>query len=346
MKLAIKTKAILWLGLVWLVVFTLLAMVVMFLSGCSASEPAYINLLRGTSNSTPIYVQVQENAGIVVFTHGLASDNHTPCTLAELSGKITDDDLVGLTTTQELDNKTLDASVAKGTWTNSGTWTLPPFALGGSVTLNSQVFDAGSGELVVDTDDDAAGIRVRSTQNAQTGAQLVGEHDSDNPLGGDIVMRWLGIGRNDADETIQYHGIYFQISDPTDGSEDSRYTWGAYVDGSWNDAMILTGAGVLTVDDSYGTFDDHDDAKLLKDAIKDGKKEVLEAIGVYQKKYKMDSDGMYIKDDRGNLIQVGYMVNVQDYFKLLSGGVYQNRDKIDTLELRIAELEKLLGGKE
>lgn len=44
--------------------------------------------------------------------------------------------------TQELDNKTLDSSVGKGTWTTSGTWTLPAFTMGGSVTItsSSQVF--------------------------------------------------------------------------------------------------------------------------------------------------------------------------------------------------------------
>jgi hypothetical protein len=38
--------------------------------------------------------------------------------------------------TEELDNKTLDTSVAKGTWTTSGTWTLPSLTLGGVNTLS------------------------------------------------------------------------------------------------------------------------------------------------------------------------------------------------------------------
>lgn len=37
--------------------------------------------------------------------------------------------------TEELDNKTLDSSVGKGTWTASGTWTLPAFTAGGNITL-------------------------------------------------------------------------------------------------------------------------------------------------------------------------------------------------------------------
>lgn len=41
--------------------------------------------------------------------------------------------------TEELDNKTLDSSVGKGTWTASGTWTLPAFTLGGDVQFSENV---------------------------------------------------------------------------------------------------------------------------------------------------------------------------------------------------------------
>ncbi|MBR1122108.1 hypothetical protein JQ628_11330 [Bradyrhizobium lablabi] len=50
-------------------------------------------------------------------------------TLPDASGT-----LVTLDATQELDNKTLDASVAKGTWTASGAWTIPAVTLGGTVS--------------------------------------------------------------------------------------------------------------------------------------------------------------------------------------------------------------------
>ena len=42
--------------------------------------------------------------------------------------------LATLAGTEELDNKTLDSSVGKGTWTASGTWTLPAVTLGGTVS--------------------------------------------------------------------------------------------------------------------------------------------------------------------------------------------------------------------
>lgn len=43
-----------------------------------------------------------------------------------------------LAATQEFTNKTLNASVAKGTWTASGTWTIPAVTLGGAVSGNAQ----------------------------------------------------------------------------------------------------------------------------------------------------------------------------------------------------------------
>lgn len=43
--------------------------------------------------------------------------------------------LATLAGTEELDNKTLDTAVGKGTWTASGTWTLPTITLGGDVQL-------------------------------------------------------------------------------------------------------------------------------------------------------------------------------------------------------------------
>jgi len=54
------------------------------------------------------------------------------------------DTLVNLSGTQELDNKTLDSSVAKGTWTASGTWTIPAVTLNGTVTLNGKTLSGAA----------------------------------------------------------------------------------------------------------------------------------------------------------------------------------------------------------
>lgn len=45
---------------------------------------------------------------------------------------------------KSLTNKTLNACIAKGTWTASGTWVIPALTLGGMVILNSQVFSGAA----------------------------------------------------------------------------------------------------------------------------------------------------------------------------------------------------------
>ena len=56
------------------------------------------------------------------------------------------DSFVALAATQELTNKTLASSVGKGTWTASGTWTLPAITLGGAVSGGDQAF-TGVGDM-------------------------------------------------------------------------------------------------------------------------------------------------------------------------------------------------------
>ena len=57
---------------------------------------------------------------------------------AELAGVISDE--TGSGSLVFATSPTLDAAVAKGTWTASGTWTLPAFTLGGNITLNGKSF--------------------------------------------------------------------------------------------------------------------------------------------------------------------------------------------------------------
>lgn len=78
---------------------------------------------------------VMVNAHNLTFTLGAATNVTLPSTgtLATLAG------------TEELDNKTLDSSVAKGTWTASGTWTLPAFTLGGNIdAANNELLNVGA----------------------------------------------------------------------------------------------------------------------------------------------------------------------------------------------------------
>jgi hypothetical protein len=74
--------------------------------------------------------------------------------------------LATLAGTEEFDNKTLDSSVGKGTWTASGTWTLPAFTLGGNVTFGENT------ELLLDAALSADGKYCGITEDGTAGATL------------------------------------------------------------------------------------------------------------------------------------------------------------------------------
>lgn len=57
-------------------------------------------------------------------------------TTSQLNTALSDNDVATLAGTEELTNKTLTASVGKGTWTASGTWTLPAFTMGGDIQMS------------------------------------------------------------------------------------------------------------------------------------------------------------------------------------------------------------------
>lgn len=82
-------------------------------------------------------------AGTTVGTIGFQNATSGTITLSPPTGALgtvtvflpaANDTLVGKATTDELTNKTLTSSVGKGTWTASGTWTLPALTLGGTVS--------------------------------------------------------------------------------------------------------------------------------------------------------------------------------------------------------------------
>ena len=103
---------------------------------------------------------------------------------------------VGTDTTQELDNKTLDSSVGKGTWTASGTWTLPALTLGGTVSGGGNQIN----NVIIGTSTPLAGF---FTTISATGSATLGDAAGDShTLNGTLVQvgntagsagsRWIG----------------------------------------------------------------------------------------------------------------------------------------------------------
>jgi hypothetical protein len=74
--------------------------------------------------------------------------------------------LATLAGSEELDNKTLDSSVGKGTWTASGTWTLPAWTMGGAVQMAENV------SIILDAALSATGTYCGITEAGTAGATL------------------------------------------------------------------------------------------------------------------------------------------------------------------------------
>uniref|UniRef100_A0A6M3JT29 Uncharacterized protein n=1 Tax=viral metagenome TaxID=1070528 RepID=A0A6M3JT29_9ZZZZ len=226
--------------------------------------------------------------------------------------------LATLAGTEELDNKTLDSSVGKGTWTASGTWTLPSFVttdaatieigaagvvksgatntdtlllaandttfitfttaatdvmtianatmsgtwlasgtvtvpaltLGGTVTTNGQVFDAGAGSLEVSTTGSLVGLIINGS-NASQGARARFNYNDTTPIVGAVLggFAFHGYDGNGTPALIRYGLFAANVKSVTDAAEEVYFRWlGATGGVEDNVAMELTGAGILTVD--------------------------------------------------------------------------------------------------
>ncbi len=97
-----------------------------------ANDTTFITLTTGATDACTI-------ASPTITTPVIASlYQATGGGLLSVPASVGTDTFCLLGATQELDGKTLDSSVAKGTWTASGTWTIPAVTLGGAISGNSQ----------------------------------------------------------------------------------------------------------------------------------------------------------------------------------------------------------------
>lgn len=140
----------------YLLIIMLLLVVGML--GCFPGEsdqanPYDVRVWDTTTEANPVTVQII----------GLITDNGTIYATSELlDGSITDldgiivgdgsnvsaitkpgGDVVGTTASQELTNKTLNAIVVKGIWTNSGVWTVPAVTVAGNLATSGTSYNIG-----------------------------------------------------------------------------------------------------------------------------------------------------------------------------------------------------------
>jgi len=214
-------------------------------------------------------------------------------------------------------------------WVN----TLPAFTLGGTVTLNGQVFDAGAGSAQINTTGSGVGFTVQCTNDGVNGARINLTQISTTAAADDVVG-FIRVADKDDGGNDQHYGLLeFMIESSADGSEAGKMRFRMAVGAAWNEALTLSSAGGLGVDADIGTaddpvalFDDYDDAIALRQGIQQRNQELLADMGVFTRK------------DTGS----GYMMNIQPMVRLLAGGIYQTRQMVDDLTERIAIAERKL----
>lgn len=205
---------------------------------------------------------------------------------------------------------------------------LDGISLQNGITLNNKWFDKGTGSMGCYGTGATTGWYMRLDDDSVNGISNVWKHNSASPAINDLIFREFYRAENDLGGEKDYASKKVTIIDPTSGSEDGNIKWYLIENGDENLAMYLNSDGTLYTDLAPQVFDDYDDAILLKDGIKNGDYEKLFDAGVL----------VNVSDNS----TPNYMISMQNMSFLLAGASYQNRDKIDALEKRIIELEKLL----
>ena len=145
----------------------------------------------------------------------------------------------------------LNNAVAKGTWTASGTWTLPAFTLGGDVTINARVFDCGPGFIEASSTAGDRGFRFTSTQDTDVGAKLSLVHVSTTPAVNDQIAWIEAYGKDSAGNSTQYGSIQWKIANVTDATEAGKFEVHLINAGADSTVLTLSSVGVLNIVGNY-----------------------------------------------------------------------------------------------
>lgn len=279
---------------------------------CSFDEP---------SNSQFAITVATANATAHATTHQDGGSDEMVIT--GLSGLLADDQHV-------LDSEVLSA--ISGATINPAY--IGEYTLNGDININGKFFDAGAGNSEFRSTANGGGFAVVVLNDGNSGGSIslrkyTATPDIDDFTGLVNYQEYIG-------GSYHYFGrSTVVVSDNTVGSEDGTFKWYLMENGAnLAEKMSLSSNGTLLVDGSFGTFDEYDDAMLLKQSIGEEDIQKLEQLGIAHKKYKMDDNNIY------NLVHDGYYLDLQKMIRLLAGGVYQNREYIESLERRIEALEK------
>lgn len=215
------------------------------------------------------------------------------------------------------------------------------FSMGGTVTTQGYDFNQAGNDIEFYGTNSLSNFVIRAN-TGNDGVELELYHGNPS-CENEVIGRIMWHGR-DANNNETWYG-FFQIYplDSTNGNETGQWEWWTLDKGFNNLSMTLSANGTLGLDIGYETFDKYDDAELLRRGIRDKEYNLLVDANILRPQYntyELDDNNEPVRTPVERLEQTGFMVNVQNYLNLLAGGIYQNRDKIDTLIQENIELKQ------
>ena len=209
-------------------------------------DVADVALLAGSSGSVDFYI-----GGSKVFD---LSNNGSKTTLIGLSGDYWQIGTLATNTSHSLNSEN-DLFIV-GELEVNGTFYPNAQTLGDTVTLNSQVFDAGSGSVKIATTGQWEGFELESTRNDSYGPAFITNFVSTSPAIDDILFR-LQVNGYDLDSpqnALSYFTIDFMVEDATAGSADGKVRVRLLSNQSANEVLTLSSLGALWADLSVDTL--------------------------------------------------------------------------------------------
>lgn len=137
--------------------------------------------------------------------------------------------------------------VVGGTWSASGTWTIPAVTLGGDISMNGKYLDCGAGYFQVKTTQ-AGGLAVfRAITDSAQGAFMQLRHETTSPAVSDYQS--INFNSTDGDAAVKEHGHFrCQMTNVTSGAETAQFLFGlASAGAAVATKATLSGAGLLTL---------------------------------------------------------------------------------------------------
>jgi len=137
----------------------------------------------------------------------------------------------------------LSAPDISGSVTAASALTLPAFIAGGTITITSQILDAGADSAEIDTTGAGEGLLIKSTQDGTTAAKLIGQQVKTTQQDDDIIFQIDALGKTDTDTATTWATIELIANDVSNASKDTIINFKGYQGNAWKTILGLTSAG-------------------------------------------------------------------------------------------------------